>query len=342
MTVSYKRLIAFVALVAIALAGTPTNSMAKDGLNAARYGFGQKQQNIRVARQVPANLNQNPFREKTVIAKLSGAALQIDRATVTESNVAVLLMHQSERLPEAVADWSALNEGTVCHIQIPVFQNSPQASFHESWLGASRAVTGWANRLMDAAWTQTSIVQAAETEFYKSVTAAAAGFHAPISKYSPGTLSAASPKWGHATLWVVRPTNVLQRPSGPNIEIEIMEGANRESGNVRQDLLIEDYLPPSLAQDVIDSSAPTRPSAVPAMTIGYQKKLPVPYISPRSLIQSAKAIIKSIFQAWEPMKEMAASGETAGRVMPFLQQVDPWIWSPGDGKQLWESRSLWQ
>ena len=91
MTVSWKRLIAFVALVAITLAGTPTKAVANDGLKSERYGFKSTQQQVQEVAQARANIHQNPFRSQTVTATLSGSALTIDRSQPARNSVAILM-----------------------------------------------------------------------------------------------------------------------------------------------------------------------------------------------------------------------------------------------------------
>lgn len=178
MTVSWKRLIAFVALVAITLAGTPTSVKANDGLKSERYGFKSDQQKIQVASKTQANLNRNPFRTQTVTATLSGTALTIEESKQERSSVAILMPNAAGNKSSgtttrlAAANRNVDRNLSVGEIPAAVFSN--QRGFYGSVVDAGQSAIGFAGDLYDAALDGLCIAAIADRNFDSSLTAAAA------------------------------------------------------------------------------------------------------------------------------------------------------------------------
>jgi len=156
MTVSLKRLIAYVALVAITLAGTPTKLMANDGLKSERYGLKSDQQKIQTAQKARANLTENPFRNNTVTATLSGTSIQVDRATVAQSSVAIILPSSISAIRAIAANRVDPGESTITEVHGAVFRN--QLGFYSSLAIAGQSAFDFAGTLADSAKEQLEMI----------------------------------------------------------------------------------------------------------------------------------------------------------------------------------------
>ena len=93
MTVSIKRWIAVIAMIAMTLAGTPIQAVANDGLNSSRYGF-KPQQNKTSFAEVRASLSQNPFRGNSVTATIVGNAVRVEKAEQVAASYAKIIRSQ--------------------------------------------------------------------------------------------------------------------------------------------------------------------------------------------------------------------------------------------------------
>lgn len=288
MTVSLKRLIATVVLIAMALAGTPTKALANDGLDMIRYGFQSEKKGVEVYRPVSANLNKNPFREKTVSATLRGASIRVERATLSERNVAKLLTR--EAMPDPVVNQPVMIDHSVCQVHLPVFQNTPPKNF----------IAAWRNKMEDAvalgkemtghglAYLQNGIE--AERQFATSLTAASRQHTAPFLAKLPacqlpsaaeisGEGESSQPLQALATIsniseadempnLICLPSRPLKRMSCHNIYIAMLEGTQEDGFSPGQQLLIEEYMPTAVPAIKAKSAA----LKVPVMSIGFQKK----------------------------------------------------------------------
>lgn len=337
MTVSLKRLIATVVLTAMALAGTPTNALANDGLNLTRYGFKSEKNQLEVHRPVSANLNQNPFRKKTVTATLRGASIRIERSTVTESNVAKLLTKGTNH--SAVASTPAMVDHSICQIHLPVFQNASQGSFYKAWLGTSRNAIEFGSNLLEESLSILQHGAEAELQFATSLTATSNQHTAPIFAKLPAyQLPAAEPvasetaisanmaKQSRATIGKVhtsqmqaktlttRPTQPLLRRSNPNIRIILMAAAAQQNFEPGQNLLIQEYMPPAFTA----ANAKTTGLAVPAMSIKFQRKTkpePVDMEAPTNLLPVIKQAVETWIELTKPLLDVEQAASMAQGVI---------------------------
>ena len=267
MTVSWKRLIAFVALVAITLAGTPTKAVANDGLKSERYGFKSTQQQVQEVAQARANIHQNPFRSQTVTATLSGSALTIDRSQPARNSVAILMPGTPKGTTNeslAMASRNANAMMPIAEIRGAVFSN--QRGFYGSMTEAGRSAIDVAGHLYDAAIENLSLAAVAERNFSNSVTGMAmrqSGI-APVrpasltkpafapfkltadanlvkaKEESSSSINNSKPKFQLSSAVIrnivsestnlVPVTRKLKRPSGGNISIMVIESAD-SAGN---------------------------------------------------------------------------------------------------------------
>lgn len=347
MTVSFKRLIAFVALFAIALAGTPTKALATDGLKSDRYGFKSKEKQIEALKQTQANLNQNPFRDKTVAASLSGASIKIDRANVNESNIAVLLTKGATDNRAVVHNPRDLTE-PLCQIHSPVFDAAGRDFYSGLW-NAGRSAKDFAGSLYGAAMDGMEMAIMAENEFAKTVTAAAVGYRIPrtsslnrsrLSTRSTAVIRNIQTETIPAAIQTIPPkTNLLKRPQASNISIVVLDAYQPGTIDLErpfqfgQHLLIQEYQPAQVDQAEMRPA----PLAVPAIAISHRQPSSdsTSDSNARSLIRSAKAIMKSIIQAIEPMIGFQRAMLVPEQVRNQLFQIDELIWSSSNLQHIW-------
>ena len=337
MTVSLKRLIATVVLTAMALAGTPTNALANDGLNLTRYGFKSEKNELEVHRPVSANLNENPFRKKTVTATLRGASIRIERATVTESNVAKLLTKGTTH--SAVASAPAMVDHSICQIHLPVFQNASQGSFYDAWLGSSRNVMEFGSNLLEESLGILQHGAEAELQFATSLTATSNQHTAPIFAKLPAyQLPAAEPvasdtgisgrvaKQSQATIGEIqtsqmqaktlttRPTQALLRRSNPNILVVLLAAVDQQTFEPGQNLLIQEYMPPAFTA----ANAKSKGISVPAMSINFQRKTkpePVDVEAPANLLPVIKQAVEIWMELTKPLLDVEQAASMAQGVI---------------------------
>ena len=352
MTVSIKRLIAYVALIAVALAGTPTRALATDGLKTERYGLKDKTKKIEVARQVPANLNQNPFRNKTVTATLRGASIQLDRSSVAESSLAIILMHDRIDPGQVATVDRKINEEqriveTLCQIHPPLL-NSRQIGFYPFLYKAGQFATVTAVDMFDVAMQRAEIAAIAECEFSKTVTAASVGYTRPhVIEIQPGPLVRSSAVIRNIqTAPIVReiasrPMQLLNRKSGGNISIVVLDnsvsGVNSKDDLILlgQALLIDDYESSGIAALPAEDRVKPRALAVPAISISHRREIPEATFSAGALIQSTKAIVISIINAIEPIIGLRQARILPEKIQDLLYQIDELIWSSSNLKHVW-------
>jgi hypothetical protein len=355
MHVSLKRWIALVAWLAIAWAGTPTAAVANDGLNPVRYGIGSEKPALQVARQTPANLNQNPFRNKTVTAQLSGNSIRIDAATVTQSNVAILLTGDTAN-QTAVAFTPAKVEKSTCRIHTPVFETplvaaakTGRRSFFSGLLDIGGAAAGAGKSLFDSSLEQLQIVGTAEREFHRTVTALASGYPVATSSKITQTLAHTALPGSHANTPALpelacHPANRLIRRTSPNIAILMMDVTVDEPFEPGQQLLIEEYLPLEQSRKTGQISAKPRSLAVPAMSISYRSETASASpdapssVTATAVIRSAKAVIKSLLQVVEPVLGIPQSMSIQQRIRGQWLRIDELIWSASSLRHV---ESLW-
>ena len=292
MTVSLKRLIASLVLIAMALAGTPTKALANDGLDMIRYGFKTEKQELEVYRPVSANLNKNPFRDKTVSATLRGADIRIERSTLAERNIAKLLNPENTR--DAVVIKPVMIDHTICQVYLPVFQNAPQGNLMSAWRNQIDQAVELGQQIAKQGLAYVESGLEAEMQFATSLTAASREHEAPLlaklpawqlpsaveisdesdssqSVKSLATISNISESEIEIPALVSLPTQTLKRMNCHNIHIAMLEGSEEDGFSPGQQLLIEEYMPTTVPTIKAKSAA----LKVPAMSIGYQKKTEV-------------------------------------------------------------------
>jgi len=336
MTVSLKRLIATAVLIAMALAGTPTKALANDGLDMIRYGFQTEKQELEVYRPVSANLNKNPFRDKTVSATLRGASIRVERSTLAERNIAKLLTRAAT--PDAVVIKPVKIDHSLCQVHLPVFQNAPQSNLMGGWLNKIDEAMSLGKRITEHGLAYVESSLEAERQFASSLTAASQQHTAPFLAKLPAwqlpsaaeiseetesgqglqalaTISNISESEIEIPALACLPTRPLKRMSCHNIYIAMLEATQEDGFAPGQQLLIEEYVPTTVPTIKAKSAS----LKVPAMSIGFQKKTEV---KGYDLQQPAKIhpVIKKTLDIWNEMVKPLMDVEQAATIASEIYQ----------------------
>lgn len=136
--------------------------------------------------------------------------------------------------------------------------------------------------------------------------------------------------------------NPLKRPETGNISIVVLQDpepksvANREEEifNVGQQLLIDEYIP-SCMERSDDEGKPAMALAVPTIMINYSKSAPASRLSARSVIQSAKAIVKSIIDAVRPIIGVQRALMIPQQIRNQMFRIDEIVFSSSNLKHIW-------
>ncbi len=340
MTVSPGRMIAFLMMIAVTLAGTPNQIAANDGLNSSRYSIraGTTGTNS-VQSLVPrASSGLNPLRGQAVTASLSGD-LQVATRRAAPSNFAAIvpLTDSMQIVPNQRGRRIA----------------SGQSQFAGHWNAwhqiVSRTASGTLSRLGSGLeWLDESAPAP------RRIQASAAGYrsHSSKSRAVIRQIETSTPR-------VIQeiPAKPLKKLSGGNISVFMVDASqaptDREiiereifddaicmigceddsrtcatrSACFGQDLLIDQFLPAAGEQGTRQVTKRPARLQVPAMTMGHRSLESRPEISGQSLIQTGKAVIRSIIDVVQPLALLERAVQIHQRIESAVIELDDLIWS---------------
>ncbi len=258
MTVSIKRWIAVLTLIAISLAGTPTIVKANDGLKSERYGFGNSIESKKEVIQW-ASLQHNPLRKNSVSASLSGSQIAIDESSIPETNIAVIIQTGTNDRSTIAQSPDLRHEvywEPSASIRPPIFMNKP-VSLHAKLLNVFDNLKQQSQEIWDLTVSNLNL------ETMDANMVPAKNVSAKLSAARLGHGSAVIRNISSGPIKPFIEARPISRPVRPgNVVIEVFEIEAKPSKKIDKDanrrLLIEQYSTDGLLSTKHKPAGPTR------------------------------------------------------------------------------------
>ena len=357
MTFLPGRMIALLLMMAVALAGTPNQIAANDGLNSSRFSVRSiDTRSDGVTILVPSAGTDNPLRKDRVEARISGDVKVASRdmapanfAAIVEGydSIDIIANHRGRHIANQTGwfdlQWQSWNQliadgfgSSTRHLgkglewlddQIPVTRQSIGATSasHRSKEGKSRAS-----------------IRQIKTDSNST------------PRRGPAAQNLRKMPAGNMSLFVVEPG--FELTSRSMIEREIFDDVicmigceddsrktparNGKLFGFGEDLLIDEFLP--RAAQGSSTSNTRRPArlAIPAMMIGHRTTSEV-MLSGQSLIQTAKAVVRTLLGVIEPLAWLESAVELHQRIESAVIELDELIWS-AELNHIWNTCGMYE
>ncbi|MGI9519345.1 MAG: hypothetical protein ACR2NP_20000 [Pirellulaceae bacterium] len=357
MTLLPGRTIALLLTIAVALAGTPNQIAANDGLNTSRFSVRSADDDSGTVRSlVPPASTDNPLRGRTVSATISGDVRVASRDTRPTNFAAIISSRDTidvveNRRGRQVAngtsqiamEWSTWNELVNEALGNSIVRLTDGIQWLDHQTPARQRI-----RATNAGHRSKTGKSRATIRPYKTPAASE-------QRRAPQTQTLRKLPAGNMSVFVVE--DGFPAAERSLIEREIFDdvicmiGCEEDSRRTPtrngkpfgfgEDLLIDQFLPNS--SDATARQSSDRPSrlAVPAMTIGHRKATQTVTLSNQSLILTAKAVIRSIVKVIRPLALLERVVRLHQRVESAVIDLDELIWS-AELNHIWNTCGMYE
>lgn len=356
MTLLPGRTIAFLMTIAVALAGTPNQVAANDGLNDSRFSVRSAEDDSGTVRSLvpPASID-NPLRGRTVSATISGDVRVASRDTRPTNFAAIISGRDTIDVVENRRGRQIANGTSRFAMEWNTWNQLVNEALGNSMVRLADGIQ-WLDHQAPARQRIRATTVGHSSKAGKS-RATIRPYKTPSAdedRHEPRTRTLRKLPASNMSVFIVEEGLPVAERS--LIEREIFDdvicmiGCEEEDSRrtptrngkpfgFGEDLLIDQFLPS--ASDATDGRSAHRPSrlAVPAMTIGHRKATVT--LSNQSLILTAKAVVRSIINVIRPLALLDRAVKLHQRIESAVIELDELIWS-AELNHIWNTCGMYE